>query len=155
MKCYFASGWFTPNQLDTYKKCKKVLNSFADKNLKVFYPLDESKDDQFNLDNKEGRVRIFDRNVMGIDNCDFIVISTEDKDMGSLFEAGVAWMKKVPIVYVNFNLPEGGKFNLMLTESCVAIARSNRQLKQIVNSIIVSGFDSPILNVYKNERSAE
>ena len=155
MKCYFASGWFSPNQLDTYKKCEKILNSFSDKNLKVFYPLAESKDDQTNLDSKEGRLRIFDRNVTGINDCDFIVISTEDKDMGSLFEAGVAYMKGVPIVYVNFHLPEGGKFNLMLTESCIAIARSKNQLKQIVNAIVTSGFDSKILEAYKNEESAE
>lgn len=134
LRVYLASGWFTPNQQSTYEKLSKILHMWEDK-FDVFYPKGESSQLQNKLHLASTRDEIFNKNLQGMENADFIVCSTEDKDTGSIFESGYCYKAKKPIIYVNFNLGKA-PFNLMLTESSLAVARDERTFEKILHKIV-------------------
>lgn len=61
--------------------------------------------------------QILDMNVGALDLVDFIVVCTDWRDMGTLFEAGYAYAKKLPTIYAWFTGTKEMKFNLMLGAS--------------------------------------
>ena len=122
MKVYLASGWFTPKALEEVEALEVLL---ADLGLdvasprKIFIcppnaPLDVQKD-------------TFKGNVDHIRTADFVLCNTRDKDMGTIFEAGVAYNANVPIVYFAQGLT--GNFNLMLAQSGVKVTTSYDELR--------------------------
>ena len=60
-----------------------------------------------------------------------LVAVTDHKDIGTIFECGVAYLATTPIIYYAETL--GNKpFNLMLAESGVAIVRSPEELLTLI-----------------------
>lgn len=114
---YLASGWFTPAQ---EKARLEMLNTIS-KDHFVFSP----KDDNLGTEDSDFS-SIFQANIREIENCDIMVASTIDKDMGTLFECGVAYAKGIPIVYYAPGL--SGPFNLMLAESAVSVCTTQPSL---------------------------
>lgn len=155
LKIYFASGWFTENQKATYTTIKKLFDQLdVSTDYEIFYPKEQSKEFQGSLDDPETRTKIFKRNWTGILECNLMVCSTEDKDTGSIFEAGQAWCIRKPIVYVNLHLGDA-PFNLMLTESCIAVARTIQDLATILGRIAVYGLNDPQLKEFRTQKTAE
>ena len=130
LKVYFASGWFTKEQKSTYEEIRFLL--FNASHLKVFYPKDESASKQKDLDAESVRKDVYFGNLKAIRESDLVICSTEDKDPGSIFEAGYATAQGIPIVYVNLHLPKGAAFNLMLAQSGIAAVTDYGSLADLI-----------------------
>ena len=106
--CYIASGWFNENQARDLENIKNTLDELG---VKYFSPKDEivAKPDA----SPEEQEMIFKGNVDAITGCNFVVCNTRDKDLGTIFEAGISYASNVPLVYYAEGLQ--GNFNLMLS----------------------------------------
>ncbi len=125
--CYIASGWFSPEWLEELENIKTLLDETG---LNYFSPKDE------NLCEPDSSVsfqdQVFEGNIRGMQECDWMICNTRNKDMGSIFEAGYFHSLGKPIVYFCAGLPEGAKFNLMLASSGVAVCTSLEDLKEYI-----------------------
>jgi nucleoside 2-deoxyribosyltransferase len=123
-KCYIASGWFSPEWLKELESIKSVLDNLG---LNYFSPKDE------NLCEPDSDVgfqdQVFNGNIKGMEECDWMICNTRNKDMGSIFEAGYFHNLGKPIIYFCAGLPEGAQFNLMLAASGKSVCTSLDQLK--------------------------
>ena len=131
-KCYIASGWFSPEWLAELEDIKSVLD---DLELNYFSPKDENlakPDDAVNVQDA-----IFDGNIQGMEECDWMICNTRNKDMGSIFEAGYFHKLGKPIVYFCAGLPAGAQFNLMLAASGISVLTSIDDLKTYLKNWIV------------------
>jgi nucleoside 2-deoxyribosyltransferase len=113
-KVYVASGWFTPEQEEVRLR---ILGCLSSEGYDYYSPKDHC------LYTPGGDItarQAFNENLDRIEEAEFIIASTEGKDMGTLFECGYAFSAGVPIVY----FWEGdGAFNLMLSESASYVAK--------------------------------
>ena len=122
-KCYIASGWFSPEWLEELENIKTVLDTVG---LDYFSPKDENLCDP---DSDVGfQDQVFEGNIRGMEDCDWMICSTREKDMGSIFEAGYFHSLGKPIVYFCAGLPEGATFNLMLAQSGIKVSTSFEDL---------------------------
>jgi nucleoside 2-deoxyribosyltransferase len=132
MKVYLASGWFTPKAAEEVEALENLLGELGlnvASPRKIFVcppnaPLDVQKD-------------TFKGNVEHIRTADFVLCNTRDKDMGTIFEAGVAFNANVPIVYFAQGLT--GNFNLMLAQSGVKVTSSYDELRNYLTRCISEG----------------
>lgn len=124
---YLASGWFNPKQADQLDRIKKTLDEMG---IKYFSPKDEAL--ATNSDPKTKLKEIFDGNIAAIQESDYIIANTQDKDMGTIFECGAAYTMGVPILYFAEGLT--GPFNLMLAESGFGVAKSIDELKELITN---------------------
>lgn len=130
MKCYIASGWFSLAQessrqiiLEEVKRAK--IGMYSPKEDGLFTPgMDPEK--------------IFQENLKQIKECDFVIASTEGKDMGTIFECGYAHSNKIPIIYFWRN--GFGNFNLMLSQSSHAVCTSREKLRGTLEKARRSGY---------------
>ena len=81
-------------------------------------------------------------------SCDFVIVNTAGKDLGTIFEAGFSYAFKKPIIYY-FKAPDGVNFNLMLANSGVAVAKNKQQLIDILNTLKSNNFDFEKLERYE------
>ena len=101
-KCYIASGWFSPEWLEELENIKSILDNLE---LSYFSPKDEnlcSPDADENFQDQ-----VFNGNIKGMEECDWMICNTRNKDMGSIFEAGYFHKLGKPIVYFCAGLPAG------------------------------------------------
>lgn len=132
MKVYLASGWFTPKAAEEVEALENLLGELGlnvASPRKIFVcppgaPLDVQKD-------------TFKGNVEHIRTADFVLCNTRDKDMGTIFEAGVAFNANVPIVYFAQGLT--GNFNLMLAQSGIKVTSSYDELRNYLTRCISEG----------------
>ena len=132
-KCYIASGWFSPAWLEELENIKSILD---DLNLDYFSPKDENlakPDDAVSIQDS-----IFDGNIKGMEECDWMICNTRNKDMGSIFEAGYFHKLGKPIVYFCAGLPPGAKFNLMLAASGACVCTHLEDLRGYLKDSIGS-----------------
>jgi nucleoside 2-deoxyribosyltransferase len=121
---YIASPFFNPRQIEIVEEIKTALEEIG---VEYYSPKDECLFENFkDMD----PAQIFSDNVVNITNRDAIVVVTDGKDVGTIFEAGYAYGNAVPIVYVWLDRPEGAKFNLMLSQSGRSVVGSINELKQ-------------------------
>lgn len=140
-KVYLASGWFNPVQAEELTRLEKVFDDRSDfielaSPRRIFVcPPDAPKSVQDET---------FKGNLHHIETADFLLVNTRDKDIGTIWEAGYAYAKQVPIVYFCAGLPEGAKFNLMLARSGVKVCTSFDQLEEYIDrSNSSDGFSLP------------
>jgi len=131
MKVYIASGWFNKKQeqarLEILESCK-----FA--KIKFYSP----KDDFLYIPGKTDPEEVFNENLIQIKRSDFIIASTVDKDMGTLFECGCSYILNKPIIYY---WPDGeGPFNLMLAQTAWQVCVSFEQLKFNLQNVKKDGY---------------
>ena len=120
---YIASPFFNPLQVQIVEDIKKALNDIG---VDFYSPKDANLFENFkDMDPKV----IFEENVVNILNRDAVVVVTDGKDVGTIFEAGFAYASKIPIVYVWLDRPEGAKFNLMLSQSGRTVVGSISELQ--------------------------
>ena len=118
MKIYFASPFFTPIQIEREERLKSKLRSFG---YNVFSP----KEAYVCKPNEpiEKRKEVFKGNIDNIIDADAIFVVTDEKDLGTIWEAGfanglnAARNNKIIIIYYCETLAEGKTFNLMLAQS--------------------------------------
>lgn len=130
-KCYIASGWFSPEWLQELENIKSCLDDLG---LSYFSPKDE------NLCSPDSSVSfqdaVFNGNIKGMEECDWMICNTRNKDMGSIFEAGYFHKLNKPIVYFCAGLPPGTQFNLMLAASGLAVCTSLEDLQRYLSSCL-------------------
>jgi nucleoside 2-deoxyribosyltransferase len=125
MKVYLASGWFSSDQDLQLTKLEKVFDDRSDwielaSPRRIFVcPPDASL---------EVQDEVFHGNMHHIKTADFVLVNTTYRDIGTIWEAGAAYALGRPIVYFCENLPEGAKFNLMLSRSGIKVCTSFSQL---------------------------
>ena len=133
-RCYIASGWFSPEWLEELENIKTTLDSL---NLGYFSPKDEnlcSPDSTVNFQDE-----VFNGNIRGMEECDWMLCNTRNKDMGSIFEAGYFHKLDKPIVYFCAGLPSVAQFNLMLAASGEAVCTSLEDLHTYLQWCIDEG----------------
>jgi len=131
MKVYLASGWFSPNALEEFENLENLLeelNFDVASPRKIFTcPPTASLGVQKST---------FEGNIRHICDADFVLCNTRDKDMGTIFEAGVAYNAGVPIVYFAQGLT--GNFNLMLAQSGVKVTTNYDELRNYLSRCLAS-----------------
>ena len=133
-KCYIASGWFSPEWLEELENIKTTLDNL---NLDYFSPKDENLCDE---DSDVGfQDQVFNGNIRGREECDWMICNTRNKDMGSIFEAGYFHKLGKPIVYFCAGLPAGAQFNLMLAASGIAVCTSLENLEAYLTGCSTAG----------------
>ena len=125
--CYIASPFFNENQVTRVALVEAILEKLG---LTYFSPRKDSACE--NIHDSENRKKVFKLNHESIKNSDFVIAITDDKDTGTIWEAGCAFSENIPVIYVAFTLKEDQLFNLMLAESGYAVARNKEQLEHIL-----------------------
>ena len=123
LKAYLAGPWFNEEQMARLEMVKKMITASG---LKVFSPKDESMFKQG--DNPK---QILDLNVKAIKDCDCIVVITDGKDTGTIWEAGYAYAIGRPILYVWLSHQSWQKFNLMLGASGAVVMNETELAQQL------------------------
>lgn len=127
-KVYVAAPWWTPEMLE---RLENVEDCLAENNCKMYRPRIDGPDLGPNASD-EDRTFAFQDNVKHIEEADFIVVITDGKDVGTIWEAGFAYGKNIPVIYFCNSLPEGATFNVMLAKSAVSVALSFDELDRII-----------------------
>ena len=117
---YLAGPWFTPEQA---RRLDLIRNIMEDEGVDFYDPMK----DCLYVHGKTTPEQVLAMNVDAINARDFIVVITDGKDTGTIFEAGYAYAIKKPIIYVWLTGASDQKFNLMLGASG-AVVRSGGQL---------------------------
>lgn len=119
---YFASPFFNSKQVEREEALIKILRGF---NFSVFSP----KENVFlNSNASPGeRTACFEDNKRAINSSRAVFAVTDEKDMGTIWEAGYAYGMGIPIIYFAETL-NNGVFNLMLAESAIKVFTERRQL---------------------------
>jgi len=136
LKVYLASGWFSPDQDKQLTRLEKTFDSRSDwidlaSPRRIFVcPPDASLEVQEN---------VFQGNMKHIRECDFTLVNTTYRDIGTIWEAGAACALNRKIVYFCENLPPGAKFNLMLSRSGIKVCTTFEQLEDYLERCKVAG----------------
>ena len=133
MKIYLASGWFNPTQAE---ELTRLENIFDERNN--FFELASPRRIFVCPPNAPQEVQneTFYGNLRHIQQSDFLLVNTRDKDIGTIWEAGYAHAYGKPIVYFCAGLPEGAKFNLMLAKSGIKVCTSFEELEDYLDRVI-------------------
>lgn len=128
-KIYLASGWFNPTQAEELTQLEKICDNrnwidLASPRRIFICPPGAPQSVQNET---------FAGNLHHIETADFLIVNTRDKDIGTIWEAGYAYAKNIPIVYFCQGLPEGAKFNLMLARSGVKVCTTFEQLEDYLD----------------------
>ena len=144
-KIYLASGWFNPAQAEELTRLEEICDSREWIDLasprRIFICPPGAP--------KETQDETFAGNLHHIETADFLIVNTRDKDIGTIWEAGYAHAKDVPIVYFCQGLPDGAKFNLMLARSGVKVCTTFAQLEDYLDRCFNS--ESLLLEPYANQ----
>ena len=109
VKPYIAAPFFNAKQTQIVEDIKAILE---EQGIEYFSPKDESMFKQGD-DPKD----ILLLNCKAICNAPFVIVVTDDKDVGTIWEAGFAYAKRVPILYIWLGYKPEMKFNIMLAAS--------------------------------------
>jgi len=127
---YIAGPWFTIEQATILEN----VTSIVAKNLLPYYaPRDKVPVDGYSP--KE----IYLSNIQAIEKSTLIVVVTDGKDVGTIFEAGYAASKSIPIMYVWADPIPGAKFNIMLSQSGAACYLGLDKLESAIEYYAMTG----------------
>ena len=130
MRVYLAAGWFNPVQAEELTRLENIFDEreswielSSPRRIFVCPPGAPKKVQDLT----------FYGNLEHIENADFLLVNTRDKDIGTIWEAGYAYACKRPFVYFCAGLPPGAKFNLMLARSGAKVCTSFADLEDYLN----------------------
>lgn len=126
---YIASPFFNQDQVTRVALVETLLEKLG---LSYFSPRKDSACE--NIHDPEARKRVFKLNEENISNSEFVIAITDDKDTGTIWEAGCAFSRDIPVIYVAFTLKDNQLFNLMLAESGYAVCRNKEQLEEVLTT---------------------
>ena len=105
---------------------KKVLNILRGNGYEVYAPFENGV--VVPDDTAEFAKMIFDSNVKAIDESEMVLAITDGKDMGTIWEAGYAYGKGIPVVYYAETLGDN-PFNIMLSGSGIGVYKDSETLE--------------------------
>ena len=124
-QAYIAGPFFTPEHrdlIDDIRACCKITD------ITACSPKDEMMFDK----DKPDPDGILKWNAERIVTSDLVIALTNGRDVGTMFECGFAYARKIPILYVWTDREEGQKFNIMLAASGVGVCYEMRDLCDIL-----------------------
>ena len=121
---YLASPFFNDDQVKRENKVKDLLREFG---FKVYAPMEHGI--VGGIASQDSVTATFNSNVEAINNSEYVIAITDGKDMGTIWEAGYAYGKKIPIIYYAETLGNN-PFNIMLSESGIGIFKSEKSLSE-------------------------
>lgn len=121
---YLASPFFNEEQIKRENKVKNLLREFG---FKVYAPMEHGI--VGGIASQDSVTATFNSNVEAINNSEFVIAITDGKDMGTIWEAGYAYGKKIPIIYYAETLGNN-PFNIMLSESGIGIFKNEISLRE-------------------------
>lgn len=127
---YLAGPFFNPKQLaiiENIKECIEILD------LRYFSPKDESMFKQ-----GDDPKHILQLNCDAINDSDLVIVVTNDKDVGTIWEAGYAFAKGKQILYVWLDHDPKMKFNIMLAASGEVVHSYETLSSQLYNYRLTS-----------------
>jgi nucleoside 2-deoxyribosyltransferase len=131
MRAYIAAPWFTPEQMNLLELVKDTVVQL---DIDIFSP----KDENMYTPGETSAIDVLLGNCNAIESSDLIVVITNGKDVGTMWEAGYAFAIDKPIVYIWVDRLPGQKFNLMLAASG-AVAYSMIELDELLKNFIEYG----------------
>jgi nucleoside 2-deoxyribosyltransferase len=132
-KVYIAAPFFNPTQLERVELVKNVLR---EQGIEYFSPKDESMFKQ-----GDDPAEILKLNCAAIDMAPYVIVITDDKDVGTIWEAGYAYAKGKKILYVWLGWTPEMKFNIMLAASGIAVHSYDDLAYQLMYYSIGDKFD--------------
>lgn len=134
LSVYLASGWFTEAQtgalVDMEDACYEAgISSYSPRMHGIVN--DSGVDPE----------AVVATNIAKIQDSDFVLASTEGKDIGTVWECGFAFGEGVPVVYY---YPHEGKFNIMLSHTALAVCESLPSLLTYLQDIKQNGLAKAI-----------
>jgi nucleoside deoxyribosyltransferase len=148
LKVYLAGGWFNPEQDRILTMVEDLL--FSIPYLEVYSPRRKAQFKTGTKPTREMCEQVFNNNIEAIKNSDFVVASTEGKDMGTLIEIGAAYVLKKPVIAVYFN---EAPFNLMAEGTAIGgVARNKIQLELMlatIGQIGLEGYLKELADIYR------
>jgi hypothetical protein len=138
---YLAGPFFSPKQVEVVETLKALLEKYGHT---VFSPMDECLCPP-DADDKRA-----------IKKCDAILVITDGKDMGTIFEAGAAYQLQLsreddqteprikPMIYYFAQTLGDKPFNLMLAQSGQGFFKSYEELDQFLQTGIATRFAGQI-----------
>lgn len=112
IKVYLAGPFFNEEQEERINYLEDLLDKH---NFSVFSPRQASRIKPGC--SQEDMIKTFEGNTFNIDSADFVLAVLDDKDIGTVWETGYAYAKKVPVLYFNETRPADKGPNLMLAMS--------------------------------------
>ncbi len=125
---YIAAPFFNEEQTLKVETIKTIL-----KNLKLtFY----SPKDVNLFENNKGFDPdiIFKENLRAIKESNIIIAVTNDRDQGTHWEMGYAFSCNIPVIAIWINSDKEAKFNLMLSQSCIATFTNFKDLENYLKN---------------------
>ena len=120
---YLASPFFNEDQIEREERIKSMLRTYG---YKVYSPREQGV--VGNLSDSVAVEETFNSNVEAINNSKKVRAITDRKDMGTIWEAGYAYGKGIPIVYYAETLGDN-PFNIMLSESGIGIYTDQKKFE--------------------------
>lgn len=131
---YFASPFFTPEQIEREERLKKHLKGMG---YKVYSPKEACNLPAKSSD--EDREKTFQANCEAIRQSKAVFAITDGKDMGTIWEAGFAYGIGKPILYYAETLGNN-PFNLMLAQSGKATFKFQGELTDYYLDQVLNGY---------------
>lgn len=148
LKVYLAGGWFNPEQDRILTMVEDLLFNIS--YLEVYSPRRQTQFKSGSKPTRELCEQVFNNNIEAIKNSDFVIASTEGKDMGTLIEIGAAYVLKKPVIAVYFH---NEPFNLMAEGTAIGgVARNITQLELIlgeISNIGLEGYIKEVADIYR------
>ena len=120
---YLASPFFNEDQIEREERIKSLLRTYG---YKVYSPREHGV--VGNLSDSVAVQETFNSNVEAINDSKKVLAITDRKDMGTIWEAGYAYGKGIPIVYYAETLGDN-PFNIMLSESGIGIYTDQKKFE--------------------------
>ena len=120
---YLASPFFNEDQIEREERIKSLLRTYG---YKVYSPREHGV--VGSLSDSVAVQETFNSNVEAINNSKKVLAITDRKDMGTIWEAGYAYGKGIPIVYYAETLGDN-PFNIMLSESGIGIYTDQKKFE--------------------------
>ena len=125
---YIAAPFFNPDQITRVQAIEYLLEKHG---FTYFSPRKEVVCPP--TATNEQRREAFLSNDRGIREAEFLIAITDDKDVGTMWEMGLAYAVETPVVGVALTLGNA-PFNLMLAESCETTCRTLDEVEQYLTS---------------------
>lgn len=142
-RVYLAAGWFNPAQRKQMEEIHKCLNYFAlNRKIDLFAPFYDGivLKGRTDPEHRAKMKQAWELDIKKLSRSDLIVASTQDHDVGTIFECGHGSAKGIPILCYNSN-PELG-LNVMLSQEAKGFCKTEATLAEAINSFL-KYFNSP------------
>ena len=135
-KVYIAAPFFNKMQSHIVTQIEEILTR---NNIPYFSPRKES-----NFKQGDDPKEILEINCNAIHHSEYVIVITDDKDVGTIWEAGYAFCADRPIIYVWLGYVPSMKFNIMLAASGNAVVHNMLDLQYQIRHYKTNGKFIPI-----------